>query len=253
MPPAALASAIAILWPIEAATPSSAGGPGSGSTSPITISGSVIPCWASPAAPVRRTVASSEAVARYFFIPTSLYVCLCSVTQRPVHPCPPQVVPDADQAARLETQEQDDDEPVEHALQLLRAGREQRVHLRAEQAEDEARRFRQQNDQYGAEHGAERRAEAADDQDRQRLDREQEGEAFDADKGKVDAVQRAGEAGDEGRRDEGQQLVGMQVDAHHAGGRVVVADRHKGAADPAAADVQRGKQREYREAKTEIR
>ena len=127
-----------------------------------------------------------------------------------------------------------------------------RVHLRAEQAEDEPRRFRQQHDQDRAEHGAERRAEPADDQDRQRLDREQERKALDADKGEIDAIQRAGEAGDEGGGDEGEQLVGVQVDAHDAGRGVVVADRDKGAADAAAPDVERGQQRQDGEAKAEI-
>jgi hypothetical protein len=50
---------------------------------------------------------------------------------------------------------------------------------------------------------------------------------------------------------EGEQLVGVQIDAHDAGGGVVIADRDKGAADAAAADVERGKQREDGEAEAE--
>jgi len=67
MPPAALASAIAILWPIDAATPSSAGGPVRGSMSPITISVSVIPGSAASEGPVVRyaPASNSDAVARY--------------------------------------------------------------------------------------------------------------------------------------------------------------------------------------------
>ncbi|GCC48108.1 hypothetical protein chiPu_0032243, partial [Chiloscyllium punctatum] len=113
-----------------------------------------------------------------------LLMVLClflSVAQRPVHPGSLDVVPGADQPPRLEAQEQDDDKAVEHALQFLRPGRERRVHLCAEQAEDEPGRLRQQHDQDSAEHRAERRAEPADDQDRQRLDREQERKALDAD------------------------------------------------------------------------
>src|SRR5205823_6870843 len=190
MPPALLASAIAILWPIDAATPSSAGGPVRGSTSPITISVSVIPGSAASERPVERyaPASNSDAVARYLIIvSSSCSILFWLVTKRPVHPHPPDVVPGADQAARLETQEQDDDEAVEHALKLLRAGREYRVHLGAEQAEQEPRCFRQQHDQDGAEHSAERGAEPADDQDRQRLDREQEGKTFYADERQVDA------------------------------------------------------------------
>src|SRR6266850_676466 len=255
MPPAALASAIAILWPIDAATPSSAGGPVRGSTSPITISVSVIPGSAASAAPVERyaPASNSDAVARYLIIvSSSCSMLFWLVAKRPVHPHPPDVVPGADQAAWLEAQEQDDDEAVEHALELLRAGRERRVNLRAEQAEYEPRRFRQQHDQDGAEHGAERGAQPTDDQDRQRLDREQERKTFDADEGQVNTVQRAGEAGDEGGGDEGEQLVGVQIDAHDAGGGVVVADCDKGAADAAATDVERGKQRENGKAEAEI-
>ena len=54
------------------------------------------------------------------------------------------------------------------------------------------------------------------------------------------------------RGDEGEQLVGVQIDAHDAGGGVVVADRDKGAADAAAADVERGKQREDGKAEAEV-
>src|SRR5437868_14054020 len=234
MPPALLASAIAILWPIDAATPSSAGGPVRGSTSLITISVSVIPGSAASAGPVARyaPASNSDAVARYLIIvSSSCSIAFLLVTQRPVHPHSPDIVPGADQAAGLEAQEQDDDEAVEHALEFLRAGRKRRVDLRAEQAEHQPRRFRQQHDQDGAEHGAKRRAEPADDQDCQRLDREQERKALDADERQVDAVQRARQAGDEGGGDEGEQLVGVQVDAHDAGGGVVVADRDKRTAD----------------------
>ena len=59
------------------------------------------------------------------------------------------------------------------------------------------------------------------------------------------------ETGDEGRGDEGEQLVGVQIDAHDAGGGVVVADRDKGTADAAAADVERGQQRENGKAEAE--
>src|SRR3954454_11284724 len=157
----------------------------------MTISVSVKPGSAAKAwPPVRYAPASnSDAVAKYLIIVSSS--CLFGfwlVTKRPVHPHSPDVVPGADQAARLEAQEQDDDEAVEHALELLRAGREHRVRLGAEQAEQEPRRFGQQHDQDGAEDGAERRAEPADDQDRQRLDREQERKAFDADKGEINSV-----------------------------------------------------------------
>src|SRR5256886_5228034 len=140
MPPAALASAIAILWPIDAATPSSAGGPVRGSTSPITISVSVIPGSAASERPVERyaPASNSDAVARYLIIvSSSCSIVFWLVTKRPVHPHPPDVVPGADQPARLEAQEQDDDEAVEHALELLRAGREDSVDLGTEQAEDE--------------------------------------------------------------------------------------------------------------------
>ena len=50
-----------------------------------------------------------------------------------------------------------------------------------------------------------------------------------------------------------EQLVGVQIDAHDARGRVVVADRDKGAADAAAADVEGGEQRQDREAEAEMR
>src|SRR5712671_1381606 len=255
MPPALLVSAIAILWPIDAATPSSAGGPVRGSTSPITISVSVIPGSAASEAPVERytPVSNSDAAARYLIIvSSSCSMLFWLVAKRPVHPHSSDVVPGTDQAAWLEAQEQDDDEAVEHALELLRAGREDSVDLRAEQAEDQPGCFGQQHDQDGAEHGAERRAESADDQDRQRLDREQERKAFDADEGQINSVQRAGEAGDKGGGDEGEQFVGMQVDSHDAGGGVVIADRDKGAADAAATDVERGEQRENRKAEAEI-
>src|SRR5258707_957593 len=147
MPPALLASAIAILWPIDAATPSSAGGPVKGSTSPITISVSVMPGSAASAVPVERYAPAnnSDAVAKYLIIvSSSCSDCFWLVTKRPVHPHAPDVVPGTDQATRLEAQEQDDDEAVEHALELLCPGREHRVHLCAEQAEHQPGGFRQQ-------------------------------------------------------------------------------------------------------------
>src|SRR6266851_4003494 len=92
----------------------------------------------------------------------------------------------------------------------------------------------------------------ADDQDGQRLDAEQERKTFDADKGKVDAIQRAGDAGDEGAGDEGEQFVGVQVDAHDACRGVIIPDRDKGASNPASPDVERGEQRDNREAEAEV-
>src|SRR5258708_35874670 len=151
MPPALLTSAIAILWPIDAATPSSAGGPVRGSTSPIRISVSVMPGSAASAWPPARyaPASNSDAVARYLIIVSSLvgFAFISSVTQRPVDPKPPYVVPRADQAARLKTQEQDNDEPVEHAPQLPRAGLTHRVGLCAGHADQEPAAFRQQDDQ----------------------------------------------------------------------------------------------------------
>src|ERR1700687_1611278 len=143
MPPALLASAIAILWPIDAATPSSAGGPVSGSTSPIRISVSVRPGSAAKALPpVRYAPASkSDAVARYLIIVflhgcrgmrLGLLVLVLSVAERPGYPEAPDVMPRANQAAWLKTKKQNDDDAVEHAFQLLRSGREQCVHLCAE-------------------------------------------------------------------------------------------------------------------------
>src|SRR3954454_25367702 len=108
MPPALLASAIAILWPMDAATPSSAGGPVRGSTSPITISVSVMPGSAARAGPVERhaPASNSDAVARCLIIASSsCLIAFLSVTKRPVHPHPPDVVPCADQPAWLEAQE----------------------------------------------------------------------------------------------------------------------------------------------------
>src|ERR1700751_4056697 len=121
MPPALLASAIAILCPIEAAPPSSAGGPVKGSPSPIRISVSVMPGSAARALPVQSAPASNRDAAV-----KNVLICLLpwcrlslSITQRPVDPGPPDVMPEADQAAWLETQEQDNNEPVEHAIQIL--------------------------------------------------------------------------------------------------------------------------------------
>ena len=54
------------------------------------------------------------------------------------------------------------------------------------------------------------------------------------------------------RGDEGEQLVGVQIDAHDAGGGVVVADRDKGAADAAAPDVERGNSVRIGKAEAEI-
>src|SRR5262249_29585946 len=175
-----------------------------------------------------------------------------SITQRPVDPGSPDVVPDAHETAWLETQEKDDHQSVEHALQLLCAGREQRLELRAEQAEDESCGFRHQHDEDSAEHGTERGAETADDQDRERLDRQQEWETLNADEGEIDPIQGSGDAGDKGRGDESEELVGVQIDAHDTGGSIVIADRDKGPSDPAAADVEGRKQRGDRKAEAEI-
>src|SRR5262249_49296451 len=131
--PELLASAIAILCPIEAATPSSAGGPVKGSTSPIRISVSVMPGSAAWALPKHSVPASNRDA-----LVKNVLICLLpwcrlslSITQRPVDPGSPDVVPDAHETAWLETQEKDDHQSVEHALQLLCAGREQRLDLRA--------------------------------------------------------------------------------------------------------------------------
>src|SRR5712691_4649701 len=181
-----------------------------------------------------------------------LLVSVLSVAEWPVHPEPPDVVPRANQAARLKTQKENDDDAVEHAFQLLRAGREQGVHLRAEQAEHKPRGLRQQHDKDGPQHRAERRTEAANDENRKRLDAQQKRKALDADKGKIDPVECAGDAGDEGAGDEGKQLVGVQIDAHDTRGGVVIAYRNKRAADPAAPDIERGEQREDSEAEAEM-
>ena len=52
--------------------------------------------------------------------------------------------------------------------------------------------------------------------------------------------------------DKSEQLVGVQIDTHDAGRGVVIAYRDKGAADAAAADIERGEQSEDREAEAQI-
>ena len=74
-----------------------------------------------------------------------------------MHPDALEVVPDADEAARLEAQEQDDDEAIENALDLVHARREQCFGAAAEHAEEKAHRFRQQHDEDRAEDDAEQK------------------------------------------------------------------------------------------------
>ena len=118
--------------------------------------------------------------------------------------------------------------------------------------ESEAQRLRQERQEHRAEHGPGRRAEAAEDDDGERLDRKDEREHVDIDEAKLQRHQRAGDADEERRDHERHQLVAHKVDAHDARGDVVVADRHPGAADPAALQVQRDEHRRQRDRQRQI-
>src|ERR1700712_5579351 len=126
MPPAALISATASFTPMLCATPSNAGGPVNGRMSPTTISVSVTPCCCAIAGTA--IAASSVAVAKMlnFMVmsPSGLSKLLFaneSIPQRPLDPRMAQVMPHTEQPARVEAQERDDREAVQHALDLVRA------------------------------------------------------------------------------------------------------------------------------------
>ena len=95
-------------------------------------------------------------------------------------PEPLGVSPDADQSPRLEAQRENDDDAVGDALHLVNAGGQDLFQSAAKQAEENADGFRQEHDEDRAQNRAERRAEPADDENGERLDRQEEGKAFDA-------------------------------------------------------------------------
>src|SRR3979411_2242496 len=59
---------------------------------------------------------------------------------------------------------------------------------------------------------ATRSTEAHNNKNRKRLDAQQKWKTLDADEGKINPIQRAGDAGDEGAGDEGEHLLGGRIE-----------------------------------------
>ena len=153
--------------------------------------------------------------------------------------------PDADEAERLEQQEQDHHDAEGGVVD----GEQHRRHSVCASGSDSSARLDhigKQRDEDGAEQRAEQRAHAADDDHRDILDGEEQRERLDRDEAAVIGEQRAGDRGDRRRDHEGEQLVGRDIDAERFGHGLVRADRAPGAAGAAAQQVDADQQRERR-------
>ena len=84
--------------------------------------------------------------------------------------------------------------------------------------------LRQEQDERGAEHRAGDRPEAADDDHGKKLDGKQDGERLRGDEAEVVRIEGAPDAGEEARYAEGENPVAGQVDPHHLGRKIVIAN-----------------------------
>src|SRR6266508_4218186 len=195
-----------------------------------------------PRQPARPSARTTNAIASRLIEPPA-----SSVRERKGFPVVANPDPDAEQPARLENQEPDDEDAVEHGLQLVgvrRVGR--RVAEHRKQQRDLPGRPGQQRDEQRAEDRARDRAGATDQHHRDVLHRQQQVERARVEEAADRVEQRTGAAGVEGRDRERDRLVPGQVHPDHAGRDVPVADRGERASHLGARQVAR-REREHQQ------
>src|SRR6266508_4996252 len=195
-----------------------------------------------PRQPASASASTTNAIASRLIEPPA-----SSVRERKGLPVVANPDPDAEQAARLENQEPDDEDPVEHGLQLVGVrGVGRRVAEHRKQQRDLPGRPGQQRDEQRAEDRARDRAGATDQHHRDVLHRQQQVERARVEEAADGVEQRTGAAGVEGRDGERDRLVPGQVHPDHAGRDVPVADRRERAPYLRARQVAR-REREHQQ------
>src|SRR6266545_3994258 len=195
-----------------------------------------------PRQPASASASTTNAIASRLIEPPA-----SSVRERKGLPVVANPDPDAEQAARLENQEPDDEDPVEHGLQLVGVrGVGRRVAEHRKQQRDLPGRPGQHRDEQRAEDRARDRAGATDQHHRDVLHRQQQVERARVEEAADRVEQRTGAAGVEGRDGERDRLVPGQVHPDHAGRDVPVADRRERAPYLRARQVAR-REREHQQ------
>src|SRR3954462_10140793 len=192
----------------------------------------LISCCAWADAATQRT---NSAVAIIFMLFSSLSASIRKRVQpEPVAHAPPEI----GEAVGLEDEEEHDGEPEHADLQ----GREDLHEVReapGERAGGDAQDLRQEREEDRAEDRAEHAAEPADDDHAQVVDRERQRKVLRAGDPRLVCEQRPRDPDVERADREREQLVPEDLDAHHLGGDVLIADGHERLANARAEEVPR--------------